>query len=128
MRCLLDTHIVIWAMVGSPKLSSLAHEILEDPQNVFYVSAASIWETAIKHVVKPVEIPVTVNQMMRFCLESGIIELPVRFVHARKVSELPLYHRDPFDRLLVAQAEMENLRLVTHDHLLPSYGDVVLSV
>ena len=128
MRCLLDTHIVIWAMVGSGKLSDRALSILQNHDNVFYVSSASIWEVSIKHSVRPEEIPITAEQMIRFCRNSGIVELPVRFSHAQKVSTLPVYHNDPFDRMLVAQASEENLNLVSHDHRLPPYGDFVIPV
>jgi len=128
MRCLLDTHIVIWAMVGSHKLSRQAQAMLEDPDNIFYVSSASVWETAIKHAIKPAEIPVTSEQMIRFCRNSGIIELPIRHAHSQRTATLPPYHSDPFDRMLIAQALEDGLKLMTHDGKLPPYGDVVLSV
>jgi len=128
MRYLLDTHIVIWAMVGSEKLSEMAYSILQNQGNVFYVSSASVWEVAIKHRVRPDDIPVTPEQMIRFCRDSGIEELPIRFGHAKRVSTLPNYHGDPFDRMLVAQASEENLLLVTHDRKLPPYGDFVAMV
>jgi len=128
MRCLLDTHIVIWAMVGSDKLSDKAYSILRNHDNVFYVSSASVWEVAIKHRIKPEDVTVTPEQMIRFCRDSGIVELPVRFGHSQKVSTLPPYHNDPFDRMLVAQAIAENLSLVSHDNRLPPYGNFVVSV
>ena len=128
MRCLLDTHIVIWAMVGSKKLSGRARSILQDSENVFYVSSASIWEVAIKHSARPDEIPVTAEQMVRFCRNSGIWELPVQFKHSQAVSSLPSYHNDPFDRMLVAQAKEEGLSLLSHDRQLPPYGEFVVSV
>ena len=128
MRYLLDTHIVIWAMVGSRRLSGEALSILRDPESAFYVSSASVWEVSIKHAARPEEIPVTAEQMIRFCRNSGIAELPVKFVHAQKVSQLPSYHNDPFDRMLVAQASAERLLLVSHDAKLPPYGDFIVSV
>lgn len=128
MKYLLDTHVVIWAMVGSAKLSSRARMMLEDLENTLYVSSASVWETAIKHAVKPVDIPVTAEQMIRFCRNSGIVELPVRFRHAQRVSMLPLFHHDPFDRMLVAQAVEEGMMLMSHDCRLPPYGDFVLPI
>ena len=126
MRCLLDTHVVIWAMVGSEKLSGKARSILQDPSNIFYVSSASLWEVSIKHSAKPEDIPVTTEQVIRFCQDSGIVELPVRFGHAQRVSMLPAYHNDPFDRMLVAQASAEGFSLLSHDHRLPPYGDFVI--
>ena len=128
MRYLLDTHIVIWAMVGSRKLSDSARLILQDTGNVFYVSSASIWEVSIKHSARPNEIPVTSEQMIRFCRNSVIVERPVSFGHAQRVSLLPLHHNDPFDRMLVAQASEENLQLISHDHRLSQYGTFVISV
>jgi len=128
VRYLLDTQIVIWAMVGSARLSERAHAILEDPRNQFCVSSASIWETSIKHALKPESIPVSSGQMVRFCRESGITELPVMFAHAQRVAALPVYHNDPFDRMLVAQAQSEGLCLLSHDGKLPPYGDFVVQV
>ena len=128
MKYLLDTHIVIWAMVGSAKLSDKAYSILCAPANVFYVSAASIWEVSIKHSVRPGDVPVTAEQMIRFCRNSGVVELPVSFEHSHVVGSLPMYHNDPFDRMLVAQAMAENLGLVSHDGRLPQYGDFVVPV
>ena len=128
MRFLLDTHIVIWAMVGSKMLSDKARSILQTSGNSFYMSSASVWEVAIKHSVKPDEIPVTAEQVIRFCRESGITELPVGFAHAQAVSRLPVYHNDPFDRMLVAQAMEEDLFILSHDGKLPPYGDFVVRV
>ena len=128
MRYLLDTHIVIWSMVGSEKLSDRAYSILQNQGNVFYVSSASVWEVAIKHRVRPGDIPIAPEQMIRYCRDSGIMELPVRFEHANKASGMPVYHNDPFDRMLIAQASEENLLLLSHDRKLPPYGDFVVLV
>ena len=128
MRYLLDTHIVIWAMAGSKMLSDKARSILQAPGNSFYVSSASVWEVAIKHSVKPYEIPVTAEQVARFCRDSGIVELPVSFAHAQAVSRLLVHHNDPFDRMLVAQAMEEDLSILSHDGKLPPYGDFVVRV
>ena len=102
--------------------------MLENPESTLYVSSASVWETAIKHAVKPVDIPVTAEQMIRFCRSSGIVGLPVRFRHAQRVSMLPLFHNDPFDRMLVAQAVEEGMMLMSHDCRLSPYGDFVLPI
>ena len=128
MRFLLDTHIVIWAMVGSKMLSDKARVILQESGNSFFMSSASVWEVAIKHSVKPDEMPVTAEQVTRFCRESGLAELPVAFAHAQAVSQLPAYHNDPFDRMLVAQAKEEGLFILSHDGKLPPYGDFVVRV
>ena len=92
------------------------------------MSSASVWEVAIKHSVKPEEIPVTAEQVIRFCRESGIAELPVSFAHTHAVSRLPVHHNDPFDRMLVAQAKEEGLYILSHDGKLPPYGDFVVRV
>ena len=128
MRCLLDTHVVIWAMVGSERLSDKARSILQDPGNMFYLSAASVWEVAIKHSAKPEDIPVTAEQVVRFCRESRIAELPVSFTHSKAVSGLPPHHSDPFDRMIVAQAIEEGMSILSHDGKLPLYGDFVIRV
>lgn len=128
MRFLLDTQIVIWAMVGSPRLSPCAREILENPDNEFCVSAVSVWGTAIKHSIKPEAIPVTAEQMVRFCHESGVDELRIGFDHSQRADTLPRHHNDPFDRMLVAQAQVEGLYLLSHDGKLPPYGDFVVHV
>ena len=128
MRYLLDTHIVIWAMVGSKMLSDKARSILLASGNAFYVSSASVWEVSVKHSAKPDEIPVTAEQVTRFCRESGIVELPISFAHAQAVSRLPMHHNDPFDRMLVAQAMEEGLSILSHDGKLPPYGDFVIHV
>ena len=109
-------------------LSDKARSILQTSGNSFYMSSASVWEVAIKHSVKPDEILVTAEQLTRFCRESGITELQVSFAHAQAVSRLPVYHNDPFDRMLVAQAIEEGLFVLTHDGKLPPYGDFVVRV
>ena len=128
VRILLDTHIVVWAMVGSEKLSGKAKALLADEESELYVSSASVWEVAIKHDKRPEQIPVTAEQVDRYCRECGIRQLPVRFRHALKVAGLEKIHEDPFDRILVAQAMDESMKLVSHDHRLPPYGDFVIEV
>ena len=115
-------------MVGSEKLTGRIRELLADEENELFVSSASVWEVAIKHEKKPDQIPVTAEQVDRYCRECGIRQLPVRFRHALKVSELEKIHEDPFDRILVAQAMDESMMLVSHDHRLPPYGDFVIEV
>lgn len=128
MRILLDTHVIVWAMVGSEMLTDRIKGLLADEESELYVSSASVWEVAIKHDKKPDQIPVTAEQVDRFCRECGIRQLPVRFRHALKVAGLEKIHEDPFDRILVAQAMDESMKLVSHDHRLPPYGDFVIEV
>ena len=125
MRLLLDTHIFLWAVSGSALLKAPSRRLIESAERVF-VSAASIWEIAIKARLgkidaDPLELTGAINA-------SGFVELEVSAVHAAGVSRLALHHNDPFDRLLVAQALAEPLRLLTADPVLAQYSDVVLLV
>lgn len=128
MKLLLDTHILVWAMVGSEKLSGRARRLLTDGANEFHFSAASLWEIALKHARAPASIPVTPRQVQAYCLDCGIHPLPVTFLHAAGVVSLPPIHADPFDRMLVSQARTEGLVLLTHDGHLAAYGTSVMPV
>ena len=128
MKILLDTHIVIWAMIGSKRLSSKATRILEDGENEFLLSSASLWEIALKHAASPEGMPVSTRLVQAYCLDSGIRELPVSFLHAARTESLPPIHGDPFDRMLVAQASCENLALLTHDDNIARYGKFAIKV
>jgi PIN domain nuclease of toxin-antitoxin system len=122
MRLLLDTHVFLWAIAGAPQLKARDRKVILDAE-VVYVSAASIWEIAIKARLGKLDAdPVAVAAAIE---SSGFVELPVRAAHAAKVSDLPMIHNDPFDRLLVAQAITEPLRLLTRDPVLAGYGDLV---
>jgi PIN domain nuclease of toxin-antitoxin system len=125
MRLLLDTHIYIWAVMGNRKLTKAARKIILDADDVF-VSAASIWEAAIKAGLGKLD--ADVNLLVSEIESSGFIELPVRAAHAAMVRNLPDIHRDPFDRLLIAQALSEPLRLITSDGHLAAYSDLVITV
>lgn len=123
MRLLLDTHIVLWALADAPQLKPATRRLIEAADEV-HVSAASIWEVAIKArlgkiVADPAELAAAIT-------ESGFLELPVSAAHAAGVAGLPLHHHDPFDRLLLAQALAEPLRLLTADAVLAAYSDLVL--
>ena len=128
MRILIDTHVIIWAMVESPRLSSKARKILTEDGNEFFLSAASLWEIALKHGNSPGDMPVTPSLVQAFCLDSGISALNISFLHAARTISLPPIHADPFDRMLVAQAQCESLQLLTHDALIARYGDFVIKV
>jgi PIN domain nuclease of toxin-antitoxin system len=125
MRLLLDTHIYIWAVMDNRKLTKAARKIILDADDVF-VSAASIWEAAIKAALGKLD--ADVNLLVSEIASSGFIELPVRAAHAAMVRNLPNIHRDPFDRLLIAQAVSEPLRLITSDDHLAAYSDLVITV
>lgn len=128
MRLLLDTHIALWAITDSPKLSKQVRELISMPATEVYVSAASIWEIAIKHSLGRNNMPVSGDQASRYFTEAGYILLPVTAEHATATEMLPPIHADPFDRMLVAQALTEPLRLVTHDATVARYGGSVMLV
>ena len=125
MRLLLDTHIFLWAVAGSPLLKPAARRLLESADEV-YVSAASVWEVAIK--ARLGKIDADPRELAAAIDASGFLELPVSAAHAAGVASLELHHNDPFDRLLIAQALAEPLKLVTVDDVLAKYSDVVLLV
>lgn len=125
MRLLLDTHIYLWVVTDDRRLPKTAREMIANAEHVF-VSSASIWEASIK--VGLGKLDADVNQLVSAIETSGFSELPVRAVHGAAVRDLPDIHRDPFDRLLVAQAMSEPLRLVTSDGRLAGYTDLVVTV
>jgi PIN domain nuclease of toxin-antitoxin system len=125
MRLLLDTHIFIWAVMDSPNLGKEARKMILDADDVF-VSAASIWEASIKAGLGKLD--VDIDRLVAEIELSGFRELPVRSVHAAQVRTLPDIHRDPFDRLLIAQAINEPLRLMTADSHLAAYSNLVITV
>jgi PIN domain nuclease of toxin-antitoxin system len=125
MRVLLDTQVFLWAVAGSPRLKTPTRRLIEAADAV-YVSAASIWEVAIK--ARLGKLAADPNDLAAAIDASGFLELPVTASHAAGVGDLADHHRDPFDRLLIAQALAEPLRLLTADAALAKYSDVVLVI
>ena len=121
MRLLLDTHLLLWAAARSARLPREARELLQDDSNDVYYSAASIWEIAIKSSLRRKDFRVDLTQLLATLPEMGLVELPVTAAHAAGVTRLPSIHRDPFDRLLIAQSIVEPLTLLTNDALLDRY-------
>ena len=128
MKLLIDTHLLIWATITPAKLSEAVRKILVDGGSECYFSSASIWEIAIKHNKHPDDMPVSAETARRIFVESGCTELPVFSRHSSEVENLPPIHADPFDRMLVAQARVECMKLLTHDSVIPGYGDFVMKV
>jgi len=128
LRLLLDTHVALWALTDDPRLSQRARALIEDPANDVLVSAASVWEIAIKHALGRGDMPISGDKALDWFRRAGYQLLPIVPEHAAAVEHLPDHHRDPFDRLLVSQAITEPLRLLTHDPLVIRYGDVVIAV
>lgn len=128
MRLLLDTHILLWALAGSPRLGRLAHDLIADPNNEVFVSTASIWEIGIKHALGRGDMPIGGACAAEWCGKAGYRELPVAWRHASFVETLPARHSDPFDRILVAQAAVESMSLLTRDAVVAEYGAAVVAV
>lgn len=128
MKLLLDTQILLWA-AGQPKrLSLAARKLLNDPHNELLFSAASLWEIAIKNTLGRDDFRVEPRLLRRGLLDNGYIELPVTSQHAVSIDGLPLLHKDPFDRLLLAQALSEGIVLVTADDQLARYPGPIRKV
>lgn len=125
MRLLLDTHVYLWVVMDSPRLTGAARSSIESAEQTF-VSAASIWEIGIKARLGKIE--ADADALVAAIEQSGFVELPVRAVHAAAAARLPMHHNDPFDRLLVAQALNEPLRLLTADAVLARYSELVVVV
>jgi PIN domain nuclease of toxin-antitoxin system len=122
MRLLLDTHILLWWLMGDRRLPKTLASALASPDHDVAVSAASLWEVAIKHSLG--RIKVDVDELVSSIASDGFSELPVLFHHALKLRFLPRRHDDPFDRILIAQSLVEGRRLVTTDKAILAYGDV----
>lgn len=128
MRVLLDTHVALWALVDAPRLSSSARMLIEDSRNILFVSAATVWEISIKRTISPEKMPISGGEAVQFFQRAGYRFLDISPEHASRVETLPRHHNDPFDRLIVAQALIEPLVLVTSDRILSLYSDSFIIV
>ena len=124
MRLLLDTHVLFWALVGSPRLNTAAREAILDDGNEVFISAASLWEAAIKRSVGKLHFDTA--KVLAELARNGFRELPITLRHAVAAGDLPLHHKDPFDRMLIGQAVTEGLTIVTGDAALKPYGVTAL--
>ncbi len=122
MRLLLDTHVVLWWQTDDPRLGREARRAIATAE-VVWVSAVSGWEVAIKSALGRIRLDEKFHLTVR---ADDFSELPVSLVHADRVAELPVHHADPFDRLLIAQAQIEGATLVTHDRAIEPYGVPVI--
>ena len=125
MKILVDTHILIWLLSGDSMLSRSAQRILEDERNEIYFSSINIAEIAIKHVKNPLLMPLTPEQVREAALENNLRELDFGSSHAVALASLPLHHKDPFDRMLIAQAEGSQMKLMSHDDFIALYPDAL---
>lgn len=127
MRLLLDTHIALWAITNDSKLTPAAKVLIEDPANQIAVSAASIWEIAIKNQLNREHMPVSGSEALHWFRVSGYNIVEISGEHAAAVGLLPPIHHDPFDRLILAQAFHDPYRLVTRDKTVARYdGSIIL--
>lgn len=122
MKLLLDSHCWLWYLLAPQKLNEETRNLLEEVDHEIYLSAASVWEIVIKHALGKLELPLTPDEYIASRLEElGHLSLSITQEHAFRVGALPQHHKDPFDRILVAQAQVEKLRLVTGDAALKRY-------
>jgi len=128
LNLLLDTHVALWAITDSPRLTPQARELIESDRATLWVSTASLWEIAIKHSLARGDMPVSAREAAGYFEASGYRLLSIEPEHAVAVESLPRHHQDPFDRLLVAQALVEPLRLLTHDPVVALYSDTIIKV
>ena len=131
MNLLLDTHIAIWALNDDASLSEKARNLILDPDNTIYYSIVSVWEVLLKHSRRPEHIPFDEKAFAEGCREAGFVPLSLVEKHILAVHTLSRpdsfkEHNDPFDRLLLAQAKVENLSFLTHDQLIPGYEEACI--
>ncbi|HTS51161.1 MAG TPA: type II toxin-antitoxin system VapC family toxin [Bryobacteraceae bacterium] len=122
MRILLDTHLLLWWLEGHPSLPAQAREMIRDPENTIFVSAVSLWEIWLKQSLGKLRLPVNFTERLA---AEAFESLPLMASQTRQVALLPWHHRDPFDRMLIAQAQVEKLVLLTADEALAAYGAAV---
>jgi PIN domain nuclease of toxin-antitoxin system len=121
MKLLLDTHLLLWAAGEPDRLTAEAHSLIENPENELLFSAASLWEVAIKRGLGRHDFKVDARLLRRGLLDNGYCELPIISDHIVAIESLPTLHKDPFDRVLVAQATVEGVTLLTLDSLVAQY-------
>ena len=128
MRLLLDTHILVWALMEDPLLPDQAAMLINDDSNELFCSTISVWETAIKNAKRPDNFKMPCERLIYYCTENGIRELPLYFRHVDMYntlsrSEKAPIHNDPFDKIMIAQAKTDNLFFVIHDSLIKYYDE-----
>lgn len=117
-RCLLDTHVLLWWLSDDPQLGKRCRQMISDSRNQIFVSAATTWEISIKAAVGKLEAPADMDSIVE---DEGFSKLPISLYHGQLAGQLPSIHRDPFDRMLIAQAQSEGLILITADETIPQY-------
>ncbi|MBC7727586.1 MAG: type II toxin-antitoxin system VapC family toxin [Microbacteriaceae bacterium] len=128
MNLRLDTPVALWVITDSPKLPSSARQLIAAPRNTVWVSAAAVWEIAIKHSPGHGDMPVSGALALGCFQAAGYRILAVGAAHAVAVAGLAAHHHDPFDRLMIAQALLEPMRLMSHDPMVARYSDTVIKI
>ena len=128
MKYLLDTHVLLWAAGQPERLSESVHAVLQDRQNQLYFSSVSIWEIVIKRGLGRNDFVVDPRLLRYGSINNGYAELAMTSEHALTLATLPGIHKDPFDRILVAQAMTEQMKLITADTILAKYTDLVVLI
>jgi PIN domain nuclease of toxin-antitoxin system len=128
MNFLIDTQLAIWALFDDPHLSEGARRILKDSGNRFYFSTCTIWEIAIKRRLNRADFQFDPREICRHLIRNGCTELTIQSVHAVEVDSLPRIHKDPFDRILIAQAMVEGIILLTADPVIAQYPGPIQKV
>ena len=126
MRYLLDTHILLWAIRNEPELKKEVKEAIVNPANQIFVSVVSEWEVAIKSNIGKLKLKPDFAAFAKLVDELGVVRISVEREHLELYEKLPLHHRDPFDRMLIAQAKAEGLTIITHDKNFKGYRAKVL--
>ena len=123
MNLLLDTHIFLWFVFAELQLNAATRTLVEDEENVKFLSMASVWEMAIKHSIGKLPLVQPFNQFLSEQIERGGFRLlPITFEHLVQVSSVPMHHRDPFDRLIIAQSLTDNMAVISADKAFDAYG------
>jgi PIN domain nuclease of toxin-antitoxin system len=123
MKLLLDTHVLIWLVEGTDNLSQAARQAIEDEDNSLHLSIVSLWEMTIKTSLGKLQLKIPLDRILEsYIIPSGIEILPIHFDHLLVLRDLPLHHRDPFDRLLISQAQAKGLTLVSSDGFFSDYS------
>lgn len=122
MHCLLDTHLLLWAAGEPEKLSTKALKWIENAENILYFSPASFWEIAIKNQLGRADFKLDARLLKRGLLDNGYLELSINTEHSLHINLLPIIHKDPFDRMLIAQATIEGMVLLTADATVAQYA------
>ncbi len=122
MRILVDTHVLIWYLEGNPNLSRPKRDLIINPDNTVFVSIASLWEIALKTSIGKLRVTVSLSDILQQLASQSIETLNIAPGHVLQLATLPLHHRDPFDRMIIAQSKVEFLPIVTTDKEFAAYG------